>query len=166
MADFEYDDRNLQRMIDELDAKHRVKVLKGAFRIAGNKIKKTAIMNLRQSISSNKTLEKGVKVKVWKRTAGFRVTVGDGFYKSKRFTGYSAREVPVLRWLDTGTKGRKTKKKLRFFKGGKKSHSTGRLKSYGYMSRTLNQEESSVTAYLQDAVVKSVTRISKKYGCK
>lgn len=124
MANFDYDDSNLIRMIDELDAKHRAKALKAALRIAGNKVKKTAIKNLRQSINSNKKLEKGVKVKVWKRTAGFRVTVGDGFYKSKRFTGSTAREVPVLRWLDTGTKGRKTKKKLRFFSGGRASHST------------------------------------------
>lgn len=72
----EYDDKNLQRLFAELEPKRRMQALKGGFRREANKVRKTAINNLRSSISSNKDLEKGVRAIVFKRAAGFRVTVG------------------------------------------------------------------------------------------
>lgn len=75
----EYDDKNLQRLFAELEPKRRMQALKGGFRREANKVRKTAINNLRSSISSNKDLEKGVRAIVFKRAAGFRVTVGTKF---------------------------------------------------------------------------------------
>lgn len=164
--DFKYDDSNLQKLFKELEPKQRVKTLRAAFRIAGNKVRKAAVSNIRQSLNSNKELEKGVKVKVWKRYAGFRVTVGSGYYQSKRFSGQFARKVPVLRWADTGTDARKTKRKSALFGKGRKSHATGRVKRYGFMAKTLSQVESSVTGYIQDSVIMVVKRTAKKYGCR
>ena len=166
MAKSSFDDTNLQRMISELDRKHHVKALKGALRIAGNTVKKTAVRKLQGSVHSSKGLEKGIKVKVWKRKAGFSVSISRGYYKSKRFTGTFAREVPVLLWLEAGTKVRRTKKKLRFSRGGRKSHSTGQLRSYGFMTATAMLEKTNVTDNLHEAINTSVTRITKKYGCK
>ena len=72
----EYDDKNLQRLFAELEPKRRVQALKGGFRREANQVRKTAINNLRSSINSSKDLEKGVRAIVFKRKAGFRVTVG------------------------------------------------------------------------------------------
>lgn len=166
MVKSSFDDANLQRMISELDRKHHVKALKGALRIAGNKVKKAAARKLQESVHSSKALEKGIKVKVWKRKAGFKVSISSGYYQSKRFTGTFAREVPVLLWLEAGTKARRTQKKLRFFSGGRKSHPTGRLTRYAFMTNTLESERSQVSDYLHEAINISVTRITKKYGCK
>lgn len=102
----------------------------------------------------------------FQRTAGFSVSISRGYYKSKRFTGTFAREVPVLLWLERGTKSRRTKKKLRFFRGGRESHPTGRLRSYGFMTATALLEKANVTDNLHEAINTSVTRITKKYGCK
>ena len=63
----EYDDKNLQRLFAELEPKRRMQALKGGFRREANKVRKTAINNLRSSISSNKDLEKGVRAIVFKR---------------------------------------------------------------------------------------------------
>ena len=163
--DFKYDDTNLQKLFGELQPKQRIKAMRGAFRMAGNKVRKAVIDNLRESVNSNKTLEKGIKVMVWKKVAGFRVTVGNGKYKSRRYTGKNSKEVPVLRWLDTGTGVRKTKGSSRGFGLSKKGHSTGHLKRYGYMAKTKAQVASSVTGYIQESVIKSIKRTAKKYGC-
>ena len=72
----DYDDRDLQRLFAELEPKRRVQALKGGFRREANQVRKTAINNLRSSINSSKDLEKGVRAIVFKRKAGFRVTVG------------------------------------------------------------------------------------------
>lgn len=170
-AEFKYDDSNLQKLFKELEPKERIKSLRAVFRIAGNKVRKTTVAIIRQSVNSNKELEKGVKVRLWKEVAGFRVTVGSGKYHSKRFTGSSAREVPVLRWLDTGTDdrstgGRKVKGFKRLFsRKGSKGHATGRLKRYAFMAKTKGQTESSVTTYVRDATVLIIKRLAKKYGC-
>ena len=71
-----YDDRNLQQLFAELEPKRRLQAIKGGFRREANKVRKTAINNLRNSVRSNKDLEKGVRAIVFKRKAGFRVTVG------------------------------------------------------------------------------------------
>ena len=74
--DFQYDDANLQRLFAAMDTQKRLKALKGAFRRQANLVRKTAINNLRGSIRSDKDLERGVRAIVFKRKAGFRVTVG------------------------------------------------------------------------------------------
>ena len=45
MATFRYDDKNLQRLYGELDEKHRLKALRGAFRKEANRVRKEAINN-------------------------------------------------------------------------------------------------------------------------
>ena len=47
----EYDDKNLQRLFAELEPKRRMQALKGGFRREAYKVRKTAINNLRSSIS-------------------------------------------------------------------------------------------------------------------
>lgn len=74
--DIDYDDRNLQQLFADLEPKRRLQAVKGGFRKEANRVRKTAINNLRSSIRTDKDLEKGVRAIVFKRKAGFRVTVG------------------------------------------------------------------------------------------
>lgn len=167
---------NFMSMIDALSEKERVKALKSALRKAGNKVKERAISNLRKEVHSSRKLEKGIKVKVWKKTAGFRVTVGEGFYKSTRFTGGKTqiiinrevydREVPVLMWLETGTKQRSMRRGSKYAKYFRHKQNTGKLREYGYMARAQEQMSGEVTSHLQDSIEIVITGIAKKHGCK
>lgn len=87
MATFRYDDKNLQRLYGELDEKHRLKALRGAFRKEANRVRKEAIKNLRGSgIRTDKDLEKGVRSVVPRKRLGFGVTVGTKGSKKKGVT--------------------------------------------------------------------------------
>lgn len=71
-----YDDSGLQGLFEDLAPKQRVKALRGAFRREANRVRRAAIGNLHESIGGDKELDKGVRAIVFRRKAGFRVTVG------------------------------------------------------------------------------------------
>ena len=169
-----YDDRELQRLFAELEPKRRVQALKGGFRKEANKVRKTAINNLRASgIRSDRDLEKGIRAIVFKKKAGFRVTVGtkranrSGKGEAGYHTNRKGVKKPVLIWAEEGTKMRKTKSNggRRFWRA-RSSHSTGRMPRYGYMSKTLADVRESVTADVHEMVKENITKVAKKYGCK
>lgn len=171
----DYNDENLQRLFAELEPKRRLQAIKGGFRREANQVRKTAINNLRSSIQSNKDLEKGVRAIVFKRKAGFRVTVGTkragkngkgeaGFHTNRR-----GLKKPVLIWAEEGTKERQTKPK----KGTRRraarlraSHRTGRMKRYGFMAQTLTSVRDTVTTNIHEMVAENVQKVAEKYGCK
>lgn len=162
-----YDDGNLQQLFAELDPKRRAQALRGGFRREAAKVRKTAINNLRGSgIRSDKDLEKGVRAMVFRRTAGFRVTVGTkgeaGFHTNRR-----GEKKPILLWAELGTKQRRTKGN-----GGRRAsrqraaHNTGQMKRYGFMAQTMDDVRNTVTEDVHQLVADNVTKIAKKYGCK
>lgn len=171
--EIDYDDRNLQQLFAELEPRRRLQAIKGGFRREANQVRKTAINNLRSSLHSNKDLEKGVRTVVFKRKAGFRVTVGtkragkDGKGEAGFHTNRQGLKKPVLIWAEDGTQDRKTKSN-----GGKRAmrrwsaHRTGRMKRYGFMTQTLNGVRDTVTNNIRDMVMENVEQIAKKYGCK
>ena len=170
-AALNYDDENLQRLFAEMDAKHRLKALKGAFRREANQVRKTAINNLRGSIRSDRDLESGVRAVVYKRTAGFRVTIGTkkaskaggkeyGFHKNRQ-----GLKKPILIWAEEGTEQRKTKTATKVFVRSRKGHSTGRMKRYGSMRQTRDDVGDTVTNNLHNELISSVEKVAKKYGC-
>lgn len=110
---------------------------------------------------------------VWKRQAGFRVTVGPK--AASRKTGKGERgyhtnrrglKKPVLMWAEDGTDSRRTKSKTRIFTRSRKGHSTGRMKRYGFMARTKSETEANVTSMLHTEIINNVKRVARKYGCK
>ena len=113
----DYNDENLQRLFAELEPKRRLQAIKGGFRKEANQVRKTAINNLRSSIQSNKDLEKGVRAILFKRKAGFRVTVGtkragkNGKGEAGFHTNRQGLKKPILIWAEEGTEERKTKPK-------------------------------------------------------
>ncbi|MCM1022413.1 MAG: hypothetical protein NC403_09450 [Muribaculaceae bacterium] len=170
MSEIQYDDRELQRLFAELDERHRLRALKGAFRREANQVRKTAINNLRGSIRSDRDLERGIRAIVFKRKAGFRVTIGTkkagksgkeyGFHTNRR-----GLKKPVLIWAEAGTEKRYTKTKTKIFRRLRKGHYTGRMKRYGFMRQTLQQVRESVTEGLHNEIVNNITKVAKKYGC-
>lgn len=170
-----YDDSNLMKLFRELSPENRLKAIKGALRRQASKVRRTAVNNLRGSIRSQndqKGLESGVRAVVFKRKAGFRVTVGTKAGSKK--TGKGERGIhtnrrglkkPVLIWAEEGTKERHTKTATKIFTRSRKGHSTGRMKRYGFLRKTLNEVRGTVTDSLHNEIIQSVTRISKKYGC-
>lgn len=173
MAGMQYDDRELQRLFAEMDTKQRLRALKGAFRRAANQVRKTAINNLRGSIRSDRDLERGVRAVVFKRKAGFRVTIGTKKAgKSGKEYGYHTNrrglKKPVLIWAEAGTKWRKAKGKSKFTANGKwftAGKHRGFMKRYGFMQKTLSDVRDSVTDSLHDEVINSVKKVAKKHGC-
>lgn len=168
----QYDDRNLQKLFVAMDPKQRMKALKGAFRKEANRVRKAAVNNVRASIRSDRDLEKGVRALVFKRKAGFRVTVGtknankNGKGESGFHTNRRGLKKPILMWADIGTAQRRTKSATRIWTRSRKGHSTGRMKRYAIIAKTQNQVSDSVTDSLHKEVVDSIIRVSKKYGCK
>lgn len=155
-----------------MDAKQRLKALKGAFRKEANRVRKTALNNLRGSIRTDKDMEKGVRAIVFKQKAGFRVTIGTkratkaggkeyGFHKNRQ-----GLKKPILIWAEEGTEERRTKSKTRIFVRSRKGHPTGRMKRYGFMRQTRDEVADSVNDSLHNEIVTSVTKIAEKYGCK
>lgn len=169
----QYDDTQLQKLFTEMDVKHRKRALKGAFRREANQVRRTAINNLRSSLHSNRDLEKGIRAIVFKKAAGFRVTIGTK--KANRKTGKGEKGMhinrqglkkPVLIWAEGGTEQRKTKTKTKVFVRKRRGHNTGRMKRYGFMRKTQTDVRDKVTADLRNEIVESVTKTANKYGCK
>lgn len=171
----DYDDKNLQRLFAELEPKRRLQAIKGGFRREANQVRKTAINNLRSSIQSNKDLEKGVRAIVFKRKAGFRVTVGtkragkNGKGEAGFHTNRQGLKKPVLIWAEEGTAERKTKPKQGTRRRAARlraSHRTGRMRRYGFMAQTLTSVRDTVTTNIHKMVIENVEKVAKKYGCK
>ena len=171
----DYNDENLQRLFAELEPKRRLQAIKGGFRREANQVRKTAINNLRSSIQSNKDLEKGVRAIVFKRKAGFRVTVGtkragkNGKGEAGFHTNRQGLKKPILIWAEEGTEERKTKPKQGTRRRAARlraSHRTGRMKRYGFMAQTLNSVRDTVTDNIHKMVTENIEQVAKKYGCK
>lgn len=171
----DYNDENLQRLFAELEPKRRLQAIKGGFRKEANQVRKTAINNLRSSIQSNKDLEKGVRVILFKRKAGFRVTVGtkragkNGKGEAGFHTNRQGLKKPILIWAEEGTEERKTKPKQGTRRRAARlraSHRTGRMKRYGFMAQTLNSVRDTVTDNIHKMVTENIEQVAKKYGCK
>lgn len=173
--DIDYDDRNLQRLFADMEPKRRLQAIKGGFRKEANLVRKTAINNLRNSIRTDKDLEKGVRAIVFKRKAGFRVTVGtkkankSGKGEAGFHTNRQGLKKPVLIWAEEGTDERRTKPKQGTRRRASRlraSHPTGRMKRYGYMAQTLRSVRDTVTDNVHKMVTENIEKIANKYGCK
>lgn len=172
-AEVKYDDGNLQRLFADLEPRRRTQALKGGFRKVANEVRKKAVGNLRSAIRTDKDLERGVRAVVFKRKAGFRVTIGtkkagkNGKGEAGMHTNRQGLKKPVLIWAEMGTKQRTTKNG-----GGRRAaryraaHFTGSMPRFGFMEKTRNEVRDTVTTDMQKMVTENVERIAKKYGCK
>ena len=169
-----YDDENLQKLFAALEPKRRKQALKGGFRAVALKVRKRAISNLRSSgIRSDSNLEKGIRGYPFSKDSGFEVTIKpkkvgkDGKGEAGMHKNRQGLKKPVLFWAEGGTEERMTKSN-----GGKRAHrkraahSTGRMKSYGFMKKTRAETRPTVKSDVDTMVKESIIKISQKYGCK
>ena len=155
----------LEKMFHDLEPKRRMQAIKGAFRKAAKKVKDQAVRNLRQSdFRSNKDLEKGIRPVVGKKKAGFRVTIGTKKTNKKGsgwHTNRRGQTLPILIWMEKGTKDRYTKTKAN---RKRKGHFTGNIKAQGFMELTKHDMKDRITDDLKDALEESIIKTVKKYG--
>ena len=172
-----YQDKKLCGLFAALSPMNRKKAIKGACRKVGNSVKKVAINNLRATgLNHADQLSTGVRAVVFKREAGFRVTVaskkankrgkGEKGMHSNRY----GNKKPILAWAELGTKWRKTKtnKSAKFNADGKwytAGSRRGFMKRYGFIAKTKTQVEHKVGKQIKDEIAIKVTQIAKKYGC-
>lgn len=168
--EFTYDDSNLERLFAELDPKQRLKALKGGFRRTANEVRKIAVGNLRASgLHSNRQLEKGIRALVFKRKAGFRVTIGtkaptkklNTRDKAAMHTNRRGKTKPILVWAEGGTAPRR--QKIRIGRWGRR---TGLMPRYAFMEKTLEEVRGSVTEKLHAQIRENVQKVALKYGCR
>lgn len=176
MATLKYDDTQLRRLFADMEPDKRLKALKGGFRRVSNHVRKVALNNLRgKGINHADELGCGIRAIVFKRKAGFRVTIGS---KKANKQGKGERGMhlnrqglkkPVLIWAEQGTKRRDAKSRVRV-KGPKgwfyTRYNRGLMPRYKFMEETRIQTEANTTEMLHTEVKKSITRVAKKYGCK
>lgn len=166
-----YDDRNLRALLEELQYERRRASFRRAFRRTGNALKRAAIANLRQKINSSPDLEKGIRVVVYKKVAGFKVSVvpkkankktgkgGKGYHTNRQ-----GLQKPVLLWAEAGTKPRYTGRKT--FLGRRNGRYTGRMPEMGFLGAARDSMAASLEGMLREEIVKSITDMAKRYGCK
>lgn len=118
------DTTNLDALFEALTPKQRMLAMRGAFRKAAKQVRRVALTNLRQSMRSShdqKDFERGVRAIVWKKKAGFRVTIGwrkanrDGkgeygmYTSAQQSNAKKPRRMPILAWAEMGTAPRHLK---------------------------------------------------------
>lgn len=181
-----FDDKELNFLFEELDQPGRHKALKAAIRQQARKVRKVAVNNLRASgLHVHNSMQKGIKALVFRKKAGFRVTIGAKYvsrteakaakadkrkaesrYHVNRYGMKKDREKqkdkPVLIWAETGTEKRYTK---RGWFGLRRGRYTGRMKRYGFMAKTKDATEGKVSEELHKAIIENIKKISKKHGC-
>lgn len=171
-----YDDYGARMLFAEMSPQNRRKVLKGGFRRVGNYMRKAAVNNLRASgLNHAAELSAGIRVVVFKREAGVRVTVASrkanakgrgerGMHRNR----YGDKK-PVLVWAEAGTRFRKTEKRSRVMVAPGQYRITKRrgfMKRYGFLAKTRTQVSGEVTGMMRKEIINSVEKIAKKYGCK
>lgn len=169
-----YDDSNLQKLFAELSEKERLRAIKGAFRREANAVRRKVVLRLPDWTSGKSDFEEGVRAIVFKKKAGFRVTVGTRGKKQRgggiHLYGYHTNRrnltLPILMWAEDGTAERHTRSQSIIYKRKRKGHPTGRMAKYGFVEVTMEETRGQVTGEIHDELRKQVTRIAKKYGCK
>lgn len=173
----DYDDSNLQRLFEALTPKQRMVAMRRAFKREANYVRNIAISNMWGCLNAGRKIESGIRAIVFKRKAGFKVTIASkkanskgngerGYYISRKLRKKDATGKPVLIWAEEGTDPRYTKGRLKWGNlKTRKAHFTGHMKSYGFMKKTLDETQFTVTDHLRNEIIESVQTEAKKYGC-
>lgn len=161
MIDFEFDDKNLWGMVQAMSPKERVRLMKGAMRASARTIKRRAeslLLDRLDHVSNPTAMKRTIWTRVYNQVAGFRVTVAGSThcYPAKQ------RELPLGRWLETGSKGERITRgtSLR-----PKRSRRGRLGAHRFLTDACEEMKASMSADLCENFKKQMIRVAKKYGC-
>lgn len=162
-----------------LDLKTQRKAMKSAMRREGNRLKKAAVDNLHASgigPGTKRSLSSGIYVRTYpdRYGMGFMVSVKPHGRRKGIHLNRQNREKPVLMWAEDGTRMRKVGRRISSFFGksrftGKKvtqylrgGASRGKMKRYGFLSRTEQQTADSVETNLFNDLQANVERAAKR----
>lgn len=162
MIDAEIDSSQFWGLLQAMDGKARVRVMRATLRRAANDLKGRAFDVLTgklRSLRNRTAMRKTIWTKVYDRTPGFRVTVaGNAHTYPSRMTakGGATRELPLARWLEDGTGQRTTRT------GG---HARGSLPALKFLETANAGLKDRITDMLEEKFIGEMTRIAKNYGC-
>lgn len=164
-----YDDSQLTAMLKELDFKYQKKAVQGGIRRELTRIRRTAVNNLRASgLRTDIDVIRGVRAHTFKKTIGGEVTVKPRKYHETDYhLNRYGRRKPVLMWAEGGTAVRFTQPKQGTRKRAsrlRESHTTGRMRRYGFMEKTERQVAGTVEREMEDEIRKNIVRVVKKHG--
>lgn len=164
MTDFNYDDSNLRKLIDELGMKRTARALKTAMHRQANALKSHAariLFTKLNHVSNRAAMRKTIWTQVYRGVVGFRVTVAgnDHPYPTK------PRAVPLGRWLEDGTSERtsvRTNQRTVLHYGANR----GTLPRLGFLDQAVQEKEGSISAELEARFLDQIKKTAVKYGCK
>ncbi len=154
MIDVDVDAANFWGLLQAMDQKARVRVMRSTLRRAANDLKGRAFDVLTgklRSLRNRTAMRKTIWTKVYSRTVGFRVTVAGNArpYPARQ------RDLPLSRWLEDGTGTRQTKK----------GYARGTLPPLKFLETANRSTEGRVTDMLEEKFIEEMTRIARNYGC-
>lgn len=164
-----------------LDQRTHRKAMRSAMRKEGNRLKKAAVSNLRQSgigQGTNRSLASGIYVRTYpaRYGLGFMVSVKPHGRRKGIHLNRKGKEKPVLMWAEDGTRLRRSGRRVSSFFG--RSRFTGRrirqylrgganrgkMGCYAFLAKTERQTEGSVESYLFTDFQTSLERAARKQG--
>lgn len=152
----EIDAKEVIRMLSGLDAKLRKKAYRDGIRKSLTIVRKEAISRLRSVVSKGasrrkdnygKTLESGIRYKVYKDVSGGNVNIL-GNYK--------------LKWFELGTKERFNYRKKTIRKSLKKKRKTGSIKASYFFTKSYQSKEKEVFSTLEKNIADAIRKINNK----
>lgn len=163
-----FDASRFEAMYGQLTERRRIQALKATYWRLGTMLRAEAVRLLRQGMGSSRELEKGVRLLVFKKKAGFRCTVGTRIKRDKktkriiRTWGYHTNrrglEKPVLIWAEEGTDERYQKERA----GGRY---TGRMPALEFLARARDNMSGTINDRVRDELMTATARIARRYGC-
>lgn len=155
-ANLQIDSKEVISMLVGLDQKLRNKAYRNGLRYSLNIVKKETIKNLRARVGkgvtrhknqNGKTLESGVKIKVYKDLTGGNVHILSDY---------------KLRWFENGTEPRYNNQKKTTFKLLKKKRYTGRMQALHFFKDAYTSKEREVFSTLEKNIASAIQKINNK----
>ena len=164
-----------------LDQKTQRKAMKSAMRREGNRLKKIAVVNLRESRvgqGTKRDLSRGIYVRTYpdRYGMGFMVSVKPHGKRKGIHLNRQGKEKPVLMWAEDGTRERRAGRRISSFFGksrftGKKIRQylrggprRGKMKRYAYLAKTEQQTADSVETNLFNSLQSNLEKAARKQG--
>lgn len=177
MTDSNYTGKEWADLLREMDGRQLKKSLRGALRAEAKKAQAIAQQRLETSglrvKGSTADWKKGIRIRIypWSKGTGFMITTKaragskSGRGEKGMHVNRWGKKKPVLMWAEDGTTTRRTKGgRLTWLLGGRKSHSTGRMRAYGFMEAAQPAMMTAVEQGLTPEVEKAVVKTARKCG--
>lgn len=156
--DLRIDTNRLYGLLQAMTPKERLRHGRRALAAAARSLKREAEGNLMRNLAhvrNPRSMRSTIWTKIYRGNSGFRVTVAGNSHP------YAARQrdLPLGRWLETGTGSRNTQ-------GGKrKGHRTGNLPELGFLGKAVEAYGPQIEGELESFLLAELTKTARKYGC-